>query len=319
MKYFAYKVSSFFVIICLLSWGMDSLISTGLKKSENKLFHNLTKINKGEINADLIINGSSKALVQVNPLVLDTLLDINSYNLGLDGTPFIPQKAQFELYKLHNVKPKYIVQIVSNGTLRNMDSGFRNHIKFAPYLNVDEVENLMLKTGSYNYLDYRIPLYKYAGNPFEIGTGILSYFGFQLFKATDQKGYFPQNKEWEDIQLITPNTTVDELSYNTIDSFIKIDPTSRLEFESFLEECKNNQIIVFLVYPPIHSSSSATIKNNKYYEQISKEFDFHFLDYSQDSSFSFNKDYFYNSQHLNSSGADLFSLRLATDIKMLIK
>ena len=43
-----------------------------------------------------------------------------------------------------------------------------------------------------------------------------------------------------------------------------------------------------------------------------------FLDYSKDS-ISFNKDYFYDSFHLNEKGANLFSNKLAMDLQNLVK
>ena len=80
----------------------------------------------------------------MSPQILDSIIGIDSYNLGLDGSPFIPQKALFELYKLNNKKPKVIVQVVSNGTLRSLDEGFLNPIKFAPYLNIPIVKKQLL-------------------------------------------------------------------------------------------------------------------------------------------------------------------------------
>jgi len=281
----------------------------------------MTKVYQGEINADLIINGSSKALVQVDPTIIDSILGTNSYNLGLDGSPFIPQKALFELYIRSNKKPKIVVQVVSNGTLRSLDDGFLNPVKFAPYLEIPEVKKHIKLTGAFSSFDYIVPLLKYSGSPFELSTGLLSLFNITLIKNEDIKGYMPNKTSWQDKeknhQDQHPNQIVNtppNISQK-IKEFTLLDSISCSLFEKFLEECRISNIIVFVVFPPIHHQDSYTIKNNAYYSLVAKKYNAYFLDYSRDSSFVYNKDYFYNTQHLNIRGAKKFSNRLATDIK----
>ena len=50
------------------------------------------------------------------------------------------------------------------------------------------------------------------------------------------------------------------------------------------------------------------------YKKLSKKHAIPFWDYSSDS-ISFNKDYFYNANHLNKTGADLFTAKFAERFK----
>ena len=50
------------------------------------------------------------------------------------------------------------------------------------------------------------------------------------------------------------------------------------------------------------------------YRQFAKKYDLIFLDYSNDP-ISYNKSLFYNSNHLNAEGSEIFSKKLAADIK----
>ncbi len=51
------------------------------------------------------------------------------------------------------------------------------------------------------------------------------------------------------------------------------------------------------------------------YHSFSKKYDIPFLDYSDDTSLTYDTAYFYNAMHLNKKGAELFTLKLANDIK----
>ncbi len=322
MKRFIISILAFSVVLFLTLFCFDKIISHGLKKSETKHFNNLSQIHQGNLNVDLIINGSSKALVQIDPIIIDSVLGINSYNLGLDGSPFIPQKAQYDLYRTKNKKPKIIVQIVSNGTLRSLQEGFNLPIKFAPYLNVPEVKEMMKLTSSFSYLDYTIPMLKYSGKPYEIMLGGLSFFDIQVLKTTDIKGYAPNDLSWPErsSDSIDASKNKNELSNSdaikNIEKFTSMDRISCENFERFLYQCKQDNIIVFLVYPPIFEDDFKTIKNLDYYHKVAEEHNAHFLNYSKDSVLAFDKKYFYNSQHLNLKGATHFTNQLASDIKL---
>lgn len=320
MKRFIFSVLMFAGVLLLVLVCFDLVTTVGLKRNTTVLFGNLTKINHGEINADIIVHGCSKALVHVDPYVVDSILGVNSYNLGLDGTPFIPQNAQYELYRKTNVKPKCIIQVVSNGTLRDMSAGFKDHIKFAPYLDVPEVRKNMKLTGSFNFWDYHIPMWRYAGKPFEIITGVLSCFNVQLFPTTYRKGYFPNDKSWseedpENRKKPVSKEEIAQVDEDLIKDFTSLDRTSSEVFERFLNGCEKEGIKVFLVYPPIYSESFHTIEHVAYFRMVAQKYNAVFLDYSRDSLFVYDKKLFYNSQHLNVGGATIFSRKLAEEIK----
>ncbi|MRH99173.1 hypothetical protein GH721_01390 [Kriegella sp. EG-1] len=314
MNKFILNIIGFMVLLFVFSKCFDGIITYGLQQSETKLFDNLRKINKGEIRSDLIINGSSKALVQIDPIILDSILDINCYNLGLDGTPFIPQKAQYEFYRQKNIKPKIIIQVVSNGTLRSLKSGFKDHIKFAPYLDIPQVNAHMKLIGSFGYLDYHLPLYRYRGKPFETITGILSFFKIKIFKTKHIKGYSPNDRNWIENKNEKKESKKATINSEVIEKFTSLDSLSIDNFESYLDRCKKENIITFLVYPPIYSESFRTIKNIDYYKKAANNYNAIFLDYSKDSTIANKKLYFYNSQHLNKRGATVFTKKMAKDI-----
>ncbi len=89
-------------------------------------------------------------------------------------------------------------------------------------------------------------------------------------------------------------------------------------FSQYIKSSKQKGINLILVYPPTYHEAHSLIKSRdatiKLYEQIAIENNVLFLDYSSDQSFR-SKDLFYNSQHLNKKGAELFTKKLCSDIK----
>ena len=54
-----------------------------------------------DIDADVLIMGNSRAWCQYSPLILDSILGTNAYNLGLDGSCFDRQIARYDIYHIN--------------------------------------------------------------------------------------------------------------------------------------------------------------------------------------------------------------------------
>ena len=121
MKKFIFNIFIFSTVSFLLLLALDKMVTIGLKNSNAIIYDNLTMIHKKKINSNFIINGSSKALVQVSTNIIDSILNVNSYNFGMNGTNFEVQLLVNQLYNIHNPKPDYIIHIVSHGTFKFND------------------------------------------------------------------------------------------------------------------------------------------------------------------------------------------------------
>ncbi len=307
MNKFIKKIVLFSVVALICFKALDFVIEYKLQNSKATFYSTFSKIYEGNLNVDLIINGSSKAYLQVSPKIIDEVLGVESYNLGRDGFKFDSQLVQYKMYRKYNRKPKYLVQIVSNETFP-MYSELFGYMVFAPYLDIPEVKQLAKKHKGFSWADFNLPLIKYSSL---LGKDI-----YQL-KVNDNvyKGYNPQyGRMWDDSfeQFIKDNP-------NGVN--IELDKDMMKSFENYIKENKDNNIEVFMVYPPTYYKAHKYINNRKeiieFYESISKKYNVPFLNYSQDSM-SYNRDYFYNSQHLNGESADLFTNKLALDLKKYI-
>ena len=100
----------FNIILFFIVTGLEKAADAGLKKTKYSEYCVWNDINSS-VNADLLIQGSSRAWCQVSPKILDSIMKINSYNLGMSGYNFDMEYCRFKVYLEHNVVPKYIVQI----------------------------------------------------------------------------------------------------------------------------------------------------------------------------------------------------------------
>ena len=98
MKRFFKLLGVFGVILLLLSVAADYVISSGLRKSNNHLYSVWNDIYDSSIKPDVLIMGSSEAMYGFNTYIIDSLLNCNSYNIGVDGHALEFQLLKYNTY-----------------------------------------------------------------------------------------------------------------------------------------------------------------------------------------------------------------------------
>lgn len=301
-------------IVFVALFALDKVITAGLKKNTSNVFVDWNRIFNGEIDADLVINGSSIAELQISPKILDSILDVQSYNFGMSGFSFLMQKARYDVFSKNNDEPKIIVQIVGDGTLKKKEGLFRLP-QFLPYLNDSIIRSTTKKYKGLSYLDYHMPLVRYSGESETVIKGVASFLHYEPLSTKKFKGYASNDIPWD----------------NNFEEFVKDHPNGmemhvsnyiKNLFEDFIKKEKQRGSKVFIIFPPTYYELENYILNRKelldFYTSISKKYKVPFLDYSK-SDFTKRKELFYNATHLNKKGAELFSTKLAADIKRILE
>lgn len=94
------------------------------------------------------------------------------------------------------------------------------------------------------------------------------------------------------------------------------------ELDGFLAECGRDGIMVVLVYPPEYFKARDMLNNREeiftIYRRLAQKYRLEFIDYSYDAM-AYDTKYFYNSQHLNKLGSELFSARFADTLAGLVE
>lgn len=296
-----------------LLYGLSIIVDKGLKQSAHVYYAEWNDLFRSRINADVVILGSSRAVNDISPAILDTVLRCHTYNLGMDGTHLSIQADRLRLYLQHNKAPKLLVHTVDLTSFAENNS-MDNSLQFLPYLDDTAVLSITAKyRDHFSLADRYCPLFKYNNQMAIIEEGINSYRGKGV-KAVKYKGYYPQDKVWDNsfdkyIQRV-PNPVKIHVAGYSVDRLY-----------SYLQLCREKKIKVVLVFPPVYYRFMDYCANKEYifsiFRSCSDKYGVQFLDYSTDS-LCLSKGNFYNSQHLNRKGAELFSQKLANDLAAML-
>jgi len=312
MKRFILKTLYFFLPAILLAYPLDLVMSYYLSQSNDSPgeFEVWNDIYNSNVNCDIAIYGSSRAWVHIDPKILSDSLDCKVYNFGIDGHNFWLQYLRHLEFLKHNKKPKTIILSVDVFSLQKGTDLYQLD-QFLPYMfwnsNIHEYTNSYI---GYNKFDYYIPLIRYYGKTNSLKLILNNIFNGQSRKRYRQNGFKGMDREW--------NADLDKAKKERKSYKINTDSNSIVLFEKFINECKANNIGLILVYTPeyIDGQNFVTNRNDiiQIYKDLSMKYSIEFYDYSNDS-LCLNKKYFYNASHLNSSGAEIFSKKLANDLK----
>lgn len=312
MKRLVIKLFYFSVFFYFLAYLLDVIISNSLKKSN--LYHGEIEvwndIYQSKINSDLLILGSSRAWVQVNPNIIIKQTGLKTYNLGMDGHKFDLTYLRYLEYIKYNTPPKFIVLVIDVNFFSSY-SKLYNYEQFLPYMLFNF--NYYKFFNSYNYFkksDYILPLIRYSGK-INVIKNTISSIPFKKSKKYRNFGFRGQHLTWNDI----------EISKQLLK--IEMDQNKLFMFKSFINLCRKTKTKLILVYPPEYIEGQKMIQNRSgiinLLKNKAKSSNLIYFDYSQDNTFLRNKKLFYNAFHLNYRGACIFTQKLTNDLKNYLK
>lgn len=307
MKKFLSEILISAIVLLIVAIPTDFLLSQKLKNSHNHKYTVWNEISQGGMAHDVLIMGSSRAWTQISPRILDSALHISSYNLGIDGSCADRQIPRYNYYRCKNEKPQAIIQIVDWGTTLGATNGYEQN-QYFPYFYDPEMRSIVISEENFPFFDLYVPLLRYIRH-----DGLWNSCARAFQSGEDsivlQKGFRAFNNKWDGTILRTVDT-------------IRFDKNSTTEqiFKNYLLGCKNDSIKMIFVYPPTYIKATQKvigmdeIKNtfSKYAALCNAKI----LDYTN-CFLSFDTTFFYNSSHLNRSGAEIFTKMLAHDIDSL--
>lgn len=307
MKKFLYKILLFTLLIFIFACCLDFFLSYRLRQNKNRMYAAWNKMYNDSTCYDLVINGSSRAWTQYNPLILDSILNLNSFNLGIDGSAINRQVIKYKKYcELHG-DPKYLIQNIDLGTM-SYTMGYEREQFFSYFFYDRDLLNEYDQYENFSWGEKYVPCYRYLGYE-DVMTEAIFHDNKKHFFEYLNKGYFSSDKEWDGSVLYAMDSIECAIDSNALSLFI-----------NFLQEETDNGVKIIFVYAPIYIGAREKMVNEEemfaMYDSIAKKFDIPILDYN-DISLCYDTAYFYNATHLNRVGAELFTTKLAHDIDSL--
>ena len=311
---FLKKTIIFLVIALTAAYFLQCVINYGLRKSgysgDYKEWYEITN---AKINADILIQGSSIARIQISPLTLERRFKLSSYNLGISGATFPFEDYKLGQYLTFNRKPKYIIQIVDANTMThaiNVD-----FVQFIPYLNaklIDDFKGHIL----FKKEDLYIPLFRYSHRIGAVTAAMDHLFDKNVQENGNYKGFQTYDKSYDDRSL-------KKILKSSPKGFVApYNDTIYREFIDFVKFCKKEDITLIIVYPPAEADFQKRLINMNqvagWYEKIAATYHLKFLNYSN-LPMSYDKSMYFDFFHMNAKGVKYFNGLLIEDLNGIIK
>jgi hypothetical protein len=313
MKKLFKQLALFIVPILIFLLGLDYLMSRYLKNT-GEVFGNVTSqydLYKSRIHEPIVILGSSRAEVHIDPNVIKKGTGLDCYNLGWSAAESELLMYRFNEYCKYNPLPKLLVI--------NLDMTTFNTQQVARIIRDEQLPFNLYNFEAFHFYDknilyYLIPGIRYSEKRFLIYQTLLLGIKNQQLETKRYNGFISSDSSWDDTQLKKilqsgPRTVI-------------IDSSAIKSFCSSLKYLQEKNVQVMLYYAPEQQASFPLYKNRAevlaLYQQIAQQLQIPFINYAK-GDIVLHKEYFYNAYHLNRTGADMFSHMILTDILQLFK
>ena len=309
MKKFVLKITIFAVVLYGLAWGLDYMISKGLYQMDDYRFMSWHDMQQGDINADILIMGNSRALSHFEPWTIDSITGMSCYNLGIGGYPINVETVKYHTYCLYNNKPKIIIQQIDYMTLGTISAPHQHQSEqYLPLIYDRRIQPELRKIG-YSWLDMHCPLYRYWGYQMVIKNGLLEFLGVKHYvNDPSRQGIHYEHGAWDGTEL----ANMDSIHANISDD-------GKQCFEEYMQTCAADGVKVILVNSPMYKGAmDKTIgleSVNAYFDSIAAVYDTEYWNYTENYEISNDTTNFVVSVHMNPEATHRFSIDLANRIK----
>ena len=302
MKRFVKAILKTLGLLLLINVVLDFVFTQSLNKSRCNLYNEWNHIIHDTIESDLVIIGSSRAWAQYDTRIIDSILSVNSYNLGINGGSVNRQFVKYKTYCHFQKKKPYFI-IINFDYWSDWEVIRFQREQYFPYLVNPFMRSLIIEQEPFNIMERYIPMYRYYSQ------GIVTLLQESRGIEKTYKGYNAHDLKWNGEEFAKVESILFKPDKQLVD-----------QFDCFLSDLRKDRTKVILVSSPIYSGVTKKTKNlSAFYDfrnYFSKKYNIPTLDYISDPICD-DTTYFYNATHLNKKGAELFTKKLCHDLDSL--
>lgn len=312
MKKFILRFLLWIVFPLLLAVLVDWMTSSGLRKTDLRKYAVWNDIYKGGMRPDLLVVGNSQSWNGYDPHLMDSILNIDSYNLSIVGHFVDYQIIQYNTYRRFNAKPKVVaLNVCFIGTLGVTADKQYEREQFFPYIWDDSLISLVKEDKEISFFDRYLPMCRYFGYREEMEEGVKAFFGKrEFFDGGMYKGYRGLTSPFSRGEIL-PKKDMITNAYD--DDAVEM-------FDSFVRQMREDDIsVVFVKYPvyfPLRAKFTNIEESDSIFEAVSKKYDVPILDFSY-STVSMDSTNYINPSHLSKKGAEVFTKEFCQHIDSL--
>ena len=307
MRRFIIRCFIFCVLIFTLAIVADSWLSYRGRRSGMRNLKLWNEWYGKKDNYDIVIGGNSRAMTSFNPVIIDSILGANSFNLGINGSEINRQMIKYIIYRRTHPAPKLFIQEIDH-YLFNITSGYSVE-QYYPYWMDRELINMVNEYEHFTLKELYLPLYRYIGDSKYIRRLVTG----EIVDREVNKGFRPYDYSWNRI-AIDSIIAKGGVLYTYDEDAVNI-------FDNFIARLQDDGTEVILVHAPVYEDTYGEVIKGidrmwEIYDSIAKRHNVIIFDYST-MYFSGDTTCFYNATHMTTKGANLFTNRLAHDLDSL--
>ncbi|NCU32685.1 MAG: hypothetical protein EOM23_07130 [Candidatus Moranbacteria bacterium] len=178
MRNFLLKIGLFSALLIVLGIIFGLLADHGLRSLRKGEFGEWNRYRTDSIHSNWIILGNSRAYRHFSTQIIDSILRVDSYNLGATNATFTFQRLRYNYYRRFADKPSVLILSVDAGTTLHTEDGIPDRQQFIPILNEPEIQKgLKGYKNGFQWFDYYNPVTKYNRCFEAMKQGLFSFIG----------------------------------------------------------------------------------------------------------------------------------------------
>jgi hypothetical protein len=305
------RILLFFGLFVGLLYVTHFAITTGLRRVETAGFGVTNRIVNGQVNADIVISGSSRAQTHYDPRIIAQATGLSTYNIGRNGSQTDLQLAVLKTYLQHNRKPKLIIHNLDSFSFVTSKEIY-DPAQYIPYLSEAPIYEAVKKVYPDAWKWKYFPLYAYVVTDMRFAwlTGVKRWLGINP-REDHIDGFTPRFTQWT-------GDFGEFKKQNPEGVKFEIEPVGVKDLTELALLCRSHGIPLLFVYSPVYLEMQLLERNRPdiftTFTKIGMQFGAKLWDFSA-SSIAAKQSNFYNSQHLNADGAQQFSSEFAQKLE----
>ena len=154
---FVLKLICFGLVSSGIAFGLQEILVFGLNRCNTSARGVWNKVIHGEVNAEILVCGSSRALIHYDPRIISREIGKSAFNTGRTGTFPDLQLSWLKTYLVHNRAPHYILLNVDRNCFCTTKHPYEPE-QYIPYLDEPDLYRELVSRERRFARERRIPL-----------------------------------------------------------------------------------------------------------------------------------------------------------------